>query len=144
MVELAALRRYHRWAVREGLRPDDPTAQIELRAAEPYRDLTALSADQVRSLLAAIPDSDEGARLRCLLLWYLLSGRRRVEILRLRWGDLDLEAGTYTYTRKGGQEREAVTPPRPARPDPRLRAALQGPHRAGAPRLPRTLRQRRA
>jgi integrase/recombinase XerD len=111
VVELAALRRYHRWAVREGLRPDDPTATIELRAAEPYRDLTALSADQVRSLLAAIPDSDEGTRLRCLLLWYLLSGRRRVEILRLRWGDLDLEAGTYTYTRKGGRsEKRSLLP----------------------------------
>jgi integrase/recombinase XerD len=111
VVELAALRRYHRWAVREGLRPDDPTTSIELRAAEPYRDLTALSADQVRSLLAAIPDNDEGARLRCLLLWYLLSGRRRVEILRLRWGDLDLEAGTYTYTRKGGKsEKRSLLP----------------------------------
>jgi integrase len=86
VVELAALRRYHRWAVREGLRPDDP-------------------------LLAAIPDSDEGARLRCLLLWYLLSGRRRVEIVRLRWGDLDLEAGTYTYTRKGGKsEKRSLLP----------------------------------
>ena len=49
--------------------------------------------------------------MRCLLLWYLLSGRRRVEILRLRWGDLDLEAGTYTYTRKGDKsEKRSLLP----------------------------------
>jgi integrase len=103
-VELAALRRYHRWAVREGLRPDDPTAGVELRRGEPYRDVRAFSADEARRLLATIPTAEtDGIRLRCLCLWYLLSGRRRVEILRLRWRDLDLEAGTYTYTRKGGR-----------------------------------------
>ena len=103
VVELAALRRYYRWAQREGLRPDDPTASIELRRGEPYRDLQVLSADDARRLLVAIPDTDVGARLRCLCLWYLLSGRRRVEIAQLRWGDLDLDRATYRYTRKGGR-----------------------------------------
>jgi len=70
VVELAALRRYHRWAVREGLRPDDPTTSISSAPAEPYRDLTALSADQVRSLLGRHPPTaTRGPRLRCLLLW---------------------------------------------------------------------------
>ena len=102
-VELAALRRYYRWAQRERLRPDDPTTAIAVRRGEPYRDLHTLGADEARALLAAIPGTDAGARLRCLCLWYLLSGRRRVEIAQLRWGDLDLEAGTYRYTRKGGR-----------------------------------------
>ena len=101
--ELAAMRRYYRWALRERLRPDDPTAGVTVRRGEPYRDLHALGADEARALLAAIPDTDAGARLRCLCLWYLLSGRRRVEIAQLRWGDLDLDRGTYRYTRKGGR-----------------------------------------
>jgi len=29
-------------------------------------------------------------------------GRRRVEITRLRWDDVDLDGGTHRYTRKGG------------------------------------------
>jgi integrase/recombinase XerD len=102
-VELAALRRYYRWALRERLLPDDPTSGVTVRRGEPYRDIHALGADEARALLAAIPDTNAGARLRCLCLWYLLSGRRRVEIAQLRWGDLDFEAGTYHYTRKGGR-----------------------------------------
>ena len=101
-VELAAIRRYYRWAHRERLRHDDPTTGVTVRRAEPYRDVTALSAAEAEAVLAAIPDTDAGSRLRCLCLWFLLSGRRRVEITRLRWGDVDLDGGTYRYTRKGG------------------------------------------
>lgn len=112
LVERAALRRYYRWAVRDGLRATDPTAAVELRTPDPYRDVTALSADDARRFLEGIPtDTAEGKRLRCLCLWYLLSGRRRAEIVRLRWGDLDVENLTYMYTRKGGQrERRPLLP----------------------------------
>ena len=45
-------------------------------------------------LLAAIPvESAAGLRLRALVLAYLLTGRRRSEVLNLRWRDLDLEGG---------------------------------------------------
>lgn len=112
LVERAALRRYYRWAVRQGLRSDDPTAGVELRTPDPYRDVRALSADDARRFLEGIAtNSPEGQRLRCLCLWYLPSGRRRVEIVQLRWGDLDLENLVYTYTRKGGQrERRPLLP----------------------------------
>lgn len=112
LVERAALRRYYRWAVREGLRRDDPSAAVELRTPDPYRDVRALSADDARRFLEGIAtDTAEGQRLRCLCLWYLLSGRRRAEIVELRWGDLDLDNLTYAYTRKGGQrERRPLLP----------------------------------
>lgn len=112
LVERAALRRYYRWAVRERLRGDDPSAGIELRSADPYRDVRALSADDARRFLDGIAtDTTDGQRLRCLCLWYLLSGRRRAEIVQLRWGDLDLENMTYTYMRKGGhRERRPLLP----------------------------------
>jgi len=131
-VELAALRRYYRWALRERLRSDDPTTGVTIRRGEPYRDLHALGTGEARALLAAIPDTDAGARLRCLCLWYLLSDRRRVEIAQLRWGDLDLEAGTYRYTRKGG--RTEKRPLLPAVRDAKLAYATRckvprGPHR---------------
>ncbi len=129
-VELAALRRYYRWALRERLRPDDPATSVTIRRGEPYRDLHALGAEEARALLGAIPDTDAGARLHCLCLWYLLSGRRRVEIAQLRWGDLDLEAGTYRYTRKGGR-----TEKRPLLPVVRD-ATLEYAKRCKVPRSP--------
>ena len=45
---------------------------------------------------AAGGDSEDSAaelRLRALVLAYLLTGRRRSEVLNLRWRDLDLEGG---------------------------------------------------
>lgn len=55
VVELAAIRRYCRWAIREQLRESDPTEGIRLPTREPYRDVTALSAEEARTLLSAIP-----------------------------------------------------------------------------------------
>jgi integrase/recombinase XerD len=51
-----------------------------------------------------------GLRLRALILAYLLTGRRRQEVLRLRWRDLDLEGSFYRYRGKGGKERQRVLP----------------------------------
>ena len=63
-------------------------------------------------LLAAIPvESAAGLRLRALVLAYLLTGRRRSEVLNLRWRDLDLEGGFYRYSGKGGKERQRALPP---------------------------------
>jgi site-specific recombinase XerD len=45
------------------------------------------------------------------VLAYLLTGRRRSEVLNLRWRDLDLEGGFYRYTGKGGKERQRALPP---------------------------------
>jgi hypothetical protein len=62
--------------------------------------------------LAAIPvESAAGLRLRALVLAYLLTGRRRSEVLNLRWRDLDLEGGFYRYSGKGGKERQRALPP---------------------------------
>jgi len=66
----------------------------------------------VARLLAAIPvESAAGLRLRALVLAYLLTGRRRSEVLNLRWRDLDLEGGFYRYSGKGGKERQRALPP---------------------------------
>src|SRR5438105_383740 len=93
--ELAALRRFFRWARSESLRPDDPTEGMRPPRREPYARARGLSAEEVARLLAAIPvESAAGLRLRALVLAYLLTGRRRSEVLNLRWRDLDLEGGS--------------------------------------------------
>src|SRR5438132_6714365 len=110
--ELAALRRFYRWSRGEGLRPDDPTEGIRPPRREPYARARGLSAEEVARLLAAIPvESPAGLRLRARALAYLLTGRRRSEVLNLRWRDLDLEGGFYRYTGKGGKERQRALPP---------------------------------
>src|SRR5437899_515735 len=110
--ELAALRRFYRWARSEGLRADDPSEGIRPPRREPYARARGLSAEEVARLLAAIPvESAAGLRLRALVLAYLLTGRRRSEVLNLRWRDLDLEGGFYRYSGKGGKERQRALPP---------------------------------
>jgi site-specific recombinase XerD len=110
--ELAGLRRFYRWARAEGLRRDDPCEGIRPPRREPYARARGLSAEQVARLLAVIPgDSAAGLRLRALVMAYLLTGRRRSEVLNLRWRDLDLEGGFYRYTGKGGKERQRALPP---------------------------------
>ncbi|MDQ6791537.1 MAG: tyrosine-type recombinase/integrase [Candidatus Dormibacteraeota bacterium] len=110
--ELAALRRFYSWTRAEGLRADDPSQGIRPPRREPYARARGLSAEEVAKLLAAIPDdSSAGLRLRALVLAYLLTGRRRSEVLNLRWRDLDLEGGFYRYTGKGGKERQRALPP---------------------------------
>ncbi|MDQ6792830.1 MAG: tyrosine-type recombinase/integrase [Candidatus Dormibacteraeota bacterium] len=110
--ELAALRRFYRWTRSEGLRADDPSEGIRPPRREPYARARGLSAEEVARLLAAIPvESAAGLRLRALVLAYLLTGRRRSEVLNLRWRDLDLEGGFYRYTGKGGKERQRALPP---------------------------------
>jgi integrase len=79
---------------------------------QPYRHVEALSADEARRLLAAIPtETVAGLRLHTLATWFLITGRRHAEVLWLRWEDVDLEGGTYTYEGKGGKsERRELVP----------------------------------
>ncbi len=54
--------------------------------------------------MAAIPDSAVGKRDRAIILWMLLTGRRRAEVLRLTAEDVEPGAPAfYTYRAKGGK-----------------------------------------
>jgi len=63
------------------------------------------SAEEVRRLLAVVPDTIPGRRDRAILLTLVLTGRRRAEVLGLRAGDITVEDGTafYAYRGKGGK-----------------------------------------
>ena len=62
-------------------------------------------ADEVKRLLAVVPDTVAGRRDRAILLTLVLTGRRRAEVIGLRAGDLSLEGETifYAYRGKGGK-----------------------------------------
>jgi integrase len=69
----------------------DPTADVK-RRRKATGSAVYLTADQAKALLAAIA----GDPLELLVKVALAVGPRRGEILGMRWGDLDLAAGTWT------------------------------------------------
>jgi integrase len=73
------------------------------------------SADEVRRLLAVVPDTVAGRRDRALLLTFVLTGRRRTEVIGLTAGDISIEGETvfYSYRGKGGKRGRRELP-RPA------------------------------
>jgi integrase len=74
-----------------------------------------LNAEEVRRLLAVVPDTVAGRRDRALLLTCVLTGRRRSEVIGLTAGDISLEGETafYSYRGKGGKRGRRELP-RPA------------------------------
>jgi integrase/recombinase XerD len=102
---LVALRRFYRWALRERLRRDDPTLQLE-PARQPPRRPRTLSEAQVEALLAA-PDVDTalGLRDRAMLELLYASGLRVSELVALPLVRLSLDQGVVQIAGKGGKER---------------------------------------
>jgi integrase len=82
-----------------------------------------LSAEEVRRLLAVVPDTPQGLRDRAVILTLLLTGRRRAEVFRMTAGDLSFDDDVcfYSYRGKGGKTGRRELP-RPALDA--LRAAL--------------------
>ena len=101
---IACLSSYFRFLIRMGLVVSNPTDAVERpRAVQSVA--RGYSADEVRRLLAVVPDNVAGRRDRAILLTLVLTGRRRAEGIGLRAGDLSLEGETtfYAYRGKGGK-----------------------------------------
>ncbi|TDU25704.1 integrase/recombinase XerD [Panacagrimonas perspica] len=102
---LSALRRYYRFLVRDGARPDDPTARMHSpklpRALPKY-----LEMKQVDQLLEA-PDLGTalGLRDRAMLEVMYASGLRVSELVGLRHHQVQIERGLVQVVGKGGKER---------------------------------------
>ena len=90
---IACLSSFYRFAIRMGLVTANPCDAVERprTIAAPAR---GLSAEQVRRLLAVVPDTIAGRRDRAILLTFVLTGRRRAEVIGLRAGDISLEGET--------------------------------------------------
>jgi integrase/recombinase XerC len=102
---LSALRGLFRYAVREGDRPDDPTAGVPT-PKQPHHLPRHLRPGEIEQLIEAA-DGDEplARRDRALLELLYASGLRVGELVGLDWGDIDLEGRVLRVLGKGGRER---------------------------------------
>jgi integrase/recombinase XerD len=134
---LSAVRTFHRFAVREGIADDDPTAGV-VRPRLPRALPHPLTVEEVAAILEA-PRAQEppGLRDRAILELLYGAGLRVSELTGLDVDDLDLDAGAVRVLGKGAKEREVpvgrmardaidayLTRGRPALAGPRSRAAL--------------------
>ena len=101
---IACLSSYYRFLIRMNLATSNPCDALERPRSVPAVP-RGYSADEVRRLLAVISDTVAGRRDRALLLTFVLSGRRRTEVLSLTAGDLEIGESVvyYTYRGKGGK-----------------------------------------
>ena len=111
---IACLSSYYRFLIRMNLTASNPCDALE-RPRTTQAVARGLSADEVRRLLAVVPDTVAGRRDRALLLFFVLTGRRRSEVIALTAGDISVEGDTafYSYRGKGGKRGRRELP-RPA------------------------------
>jgi site-specific recombinase XerD len=111
MVRLAALHGFYDLARRVRLIETNPAADVKRPGAS---DPTprGLSADDIRALLEATPQTPAGARDRAAIITAVLTGLRRAEILSLTRGSLEHRAGRVYYSTrtKGGHQRHRELP----------------------------------
>jgi len=123
---------WYEWARQEpalaGEIGHNPAALARPKAPRAYQteSTKALDDDQVKALLVQVrarADSGDVVARRdyALLLFYLATGMRRNEVIRLRWGDVKIDARITLTTRvKGGDYANTEIT------DPRVRDALIG------------------
>lgn len=107
--ELSHAREFYRWALREGLRADDPTARLPLPRA-PRRLPRPMTEEDFAVALAAA-DSRTAAALG--LAGY--AGLRSMEIAQLDWSEVDLTStppAVRVVNGKGGVGRSVFVAPR--------------------------------
>ena len=111
---IACLSSFYRFLIRMGLVRANPCDALERPRTVPAP-ARGYAAEEVRRLLAAVPDTMAGRRDRAILLTLVLTGRRRAEVIDLRAGDLSPEGDTvfYAYRGKGGKRGRRELP-RPA------------------------------
>src|SRR5512135_830386 len=91
--QLSAFKRYYRWLLRQGRRPDDPTANVDApRLPQPLP--KSLTEAEVEALLAA-PDTDTplGLRDRAMLELLYACGLRVSELVGLAMTAVSLDMG---------------------------------------------------
>src|SRR6266545_4673112 len=101
---IACLSSYFRFLIRMNIATANPCDALERPKTVPSL-ARGLTAEQIRQLLAIVPDTVAGRRDRALLLTFVLTGRRRSEVINLTAGDISLDGETafYSYRGKGGK-----------------------------------------
>jgi integrase/recombinase XerD len=110
IVRLAAIGGFYDFLRRMGLVKANPAADVkrpQLKAPA----VQGLSANELRKLLRAIPDTDAGERDRAIILTAVFTGLRRSELFALRRGDLTRNGAIfYTVRIKGGNVKRRELP----------------------------------
>lgn len=102
---LASLRRFYRWALREGCVSADPSLRLE-GARRPARFPAAINEAQVDALLAApAGEAPRELRDRAMLETLYATGLRVSELTGLRMSELSLADGLVRVVGKGSKER---------------------------------------
>jgi site-specific recombinase XerC len=119
---IACLSSYFRFLIPMQIATSNPCDALERPKTVPPL-ARGLTAEQIRQLLAVVPDTVAGRRDRALLVTFILTGRRRSEVIGLKAGDITLEGETvfYSYRGKGGKRgpaRAATAGPRGATQHP--------------------------
>ncbi len=110
---LACISSFYRFLIRMKIVSSNPCDEIERPRVSPNPP-KGLSAEEIRRLLAAIPETPSGLRDRAIILTLTLTGRRRSEVLNLKAGDIEQTGGLfYQYRGKGGKRAKRELP-RPA------------------------------
>ena len=101
---ISAISSFYRFLIRMQLVSSNPCDALE-RPRNPQSTPRGLSADEVRRLLAVIPDDEQGKRDRAVILTYLLTARRMSEVLAMVAGDISFSDGRpyYRYRGKGAK-----------------------------------------
>lgn len=103
--QLSSIRRFYRFAQREGMTGHDPSENIEMpRLSRPLP--KSLTEEEVESLLA-VPDVEEslGVRDRAMLEVLYATGLRVSELVKLKLNQINLRQGVVRITGKGSRER---------------------------------------
>jgi len=103
--QLSSFRRFFRYIMREGLRDNDPTAEIEMPRIGRSLPKT-LTEEQVEALLHA-PNTDEplGHRDRAMLELLYATGLRVSELINLTMSQVNFNQGVLRIVGKGDRER---------------------------------------
>ncbi|MCJ7509742.1 MAG: tyrosine-type recombinase/integrase [Dehalococcoidia bacterium] len=110
---MACVSSFYRFLIRMGLVASNPCDQLERPKVSPSPP-RGLSAEEIKRLLAVIPEKPVGLRDRAIILTLTLTGRRRSEVMNMKAGDISVAGGIfYTYRGKGGKQGKRELP-RPA------------------------------
>ena len=109
-LRLAAVSSLYGFLARMGLTDSNPTDRVQ-RSRQESPPPRGLDCTEIKRLMEAVPDTRAGQRDRAIILTFLLTGRRRGEILGLTAGDLSRNgAAYYAYRGKGGKHRRRELP----------------------------------
>src|SRR3990170_223457 len=110
----ACVSSFYRFLIRMGAAASNPCDALERPKVNPAPP-RGLSAEQLRKLLAVIPETPAGLRDRAIFLTLVLTGRRRSEVLNLKVSDLSIDEDRVFYAYRGeGGKRGRRELPRPA------------------------------